>query len=64
MPGFINHAGKNSNIITLNISYNNNNIIMTTVRHIENPGIVITVYLNIFRHIEGHSAIFSHVKAY
>ena len=32
---------------------------MATVRHIENPGMVRTVYLGIFRHIQGHSAIFS-----
>ena len=32
--------------------------------HIENPGIVRTVYSGIFRHIQGHSAIFSHIQAY
>ena len=34
------------------------------MRHIENPGIVRTVYSGIFRHIQGHSAIFSHVQSY
>ena len=32
--------------------------------HIKNPGIVRTVYSGIFRPIQGHSAIFSHVQAY
>ena len=30
----------------------------------ENPGIVGTVYSGNFRHLQGHSAIFTHVKAY
>ena len=34
------------------------------VRHIENPDIVRTVYSVIFKHIQGHSALFSHVQAY
>ena len=34
------------------------------VRHVENPGMVKIVYSNIFRHIERHSAVFSHVQAY
>ena len=33
------------------------------IRHFENPGIVRTVYLSIFRHIQGHLTIFSHVQA-
>ena len=32
------------------------------MRHIENPGIVRTVYSGIFMYIKGHSAIFSHVQ--
>ena len=35
-----------------------------TVRHIENTGIIRTVYSGIFRHIQGHSAIISHAQAY
>ena len=31
------------------------------MRHIENPGIVKTVYSDIFRCIQGNSPIFSHV---
>ena len=34
------------------------------IRHVENLGIVRTVYLAIFRQIQGHSTIFSHVQAY
>ena len=33
-------------------------------RHIENAGIVRTVYSRIFRHIQGHSAIFGHGQIY
>ena len=33
------------------------------MRHIENPGIVRTVYSDIFKHIQGHSAILSHGQA-
>ena len=32
------------------------------VRHIENLGIIRTVYSDIFRHIQEHSATFSHVQ--
>ena len=32
--------------------------------HIKNPGVVRTVYSGIFRPVQGHSAIFSHVQAY
>ena len=32
--------------------------------HIENSGIVRTVYSRIFRDIQGHSAIFSQVQTY
>ena len=46
-----------------NISYNND-VIITISRHIEYPGIVRTVYSGILRHIQGHSAIFSHLQAY
>ena len=46
-----------------NISYNNNIVIIIS-RHIENSGIVKTVYSGIFRHIEEHSVIFSHAQAY
>ena len=34
------------------------------MRHVENLAIVRTVYSNIFKHIEGHLGIFSHVRAY
>ena len=34
------------------------------MRHIENPGIIKTVYSDIVRSIQGHSAILSHVLAY
>ena len=34
------------------------------MRHIENSGIVTTVYSAIFRHIQGHSDVFSYVQAY
>ena len=43
-----------------NISYN---VIVTISWHIENPGLVTTVYSGIFRHTRRHSAIFSHVLA-
>ena len=49
-------TGKNYNIVTL--------VITTISRHIEKPDIVITVYVGIFRHIQGHSAILSLVQAY
>ena len=41
-----------------------NNFVINISQHIENPGIVRTVYSCIFRPIQSHSAIFSHVKAY
>ena len=34
------------------------------MRHIENHDIIRTVVLGIFRHIQGHPAIFSPVQAY
>ena len=34
-----------------NISYNNNNVNITMSRHIENPGLVRTVFSGIFSHI-------------
>ena len=40
------------------------NIIITIPQHIENPCIVRAVHSGIFRHIQGHSAIFSHVQIY
>ena len=39
-------------------------VIITILRHIENPDIVRTVYSGIFRHIQEQSAILSHVQAY
>ena len=39
-------------------------LIFKMMRHIESPGIVRTVYSDIFRHIQGRAAIFSHVQAY
>ena len=41
-----------------------NNFIINISQHTENPGIVRTVYSCIFRPIQSHSAIISHVKAY
>ena len=43
-----------------NISCNSDNVNLTLSRHIENPGIVRTVYLSISSHIQ-NAAIFSHV---
>ena len=52
MPGRTNRVYKNSNTIT-NISCNNDNVIITILGDIENPGgIVITVYSGIFRDIQ------------
>ena len=51
-------------INNVTIIINNNNVIITILWHIENPGIVRTVYSGIFRHTEGHSAIFSHVQLF
>ena len=53
--GYISQAENNSN---------NNNVIITISQHIETPGIVRTVYSGFFKHIQVHSAIFSHVQAY
>ena len=50
--------------ILINISYNNDNVIIIISQYIENPGIVRTVDSGIFRHIQGHSAIFIHGQAY
>lgn len=38
--------------------------ISTIMSHIENPDIERTVYLDIFRHIQGHTKLFSHVQPY
>ena len=51
---------KNFNITN---KINFNNVIVTISRHIENPGIVGTVYSSICRHIQGHSVIFTHVQS-
>ena len=51
---------KNFNITN---KINFNNVIVTISRHIENPGIVGTVYSSICRHIQGHSVIFIHVQS-
>ena len=40
------------NFVYNNINNNDNNVVITILRHIESPGIVQTVYLCIFRHIE------------
>ena len=61
-PGCRNRAEKNSNTIT-SVSI----IIMLLwllLWHIENPGIVRTVYSGIFRYIQRDSAILNHVQAY
>ena len=47
-----------------NISYNNDNVVITISWYIENPGIVRTACFGIFRHIQEHSAIFNHGQAY
>ena len=78
-PGYINPAKKNSNIIAL-ITYNHGIFrtlsslipeayskpcqIFKTMRDIENPDKLSTVYSSMFRHIHGHSAIFSHGQVY
>ena len=36
---------------------------ISNMMYIEKPGLVRTEYSGIFRHIKGHSAIFSHVQA-
>ena len=66
-----NQANKKSNIIILVIitimlleTCSKFFQISKMIRHIENPGIVRTVYSGILRHILGHSAIFSYVQAY
>ena len=46
------------------VSYNKNNAIITTSRHIENPGIVRTVYSDIFSNIQPFSSILRKVKPY
>ena len=46
------------------ISYNNDNAIIKISRYIENPGLVRTVYSDISRHIQRHSAIFSYIQTY
>ena len=46
------------------ISYNNDNAIIKISRFIDNPGLVRTVYSDISKHIQGHSAIFSYVHTY
>ena len=45
-------------------SYNNNNVIITILPHIENPGIVTTLYSGIFRDIQQYSVIFRDIKTY
>ena len=78
-PGYINPAKKNSIIIAL-ITYNHGIFrtlsslipeayskpcqIFKTMRDIENPDKLSTVYSSMFRHIHGHSAIFSHGQVY
>ena len=39
-------------------------VIISISRHFENPEIVRTAYLSIFRRIQGYSTKFSHVQAY
>ena len=46
-----------------NISYNDN-VIITILHHIENSGIVRTVYSGIFRHIQQYSAMLGKVEGY
>ena len=62
MSGYTKRANKNSGYN--NISYNNDNAAITISWYTENPGIVRTVCFGIFRHIQGHSAIFNHGQAY
>ena len=64
MPGCTNRVYKNSNTI-INISCNNDNVIITILGDIENPGgIVITVYSGIFRDIQQYSVIFRNIERY
>ena len=44
--------------------YSNHCQIPKIMKHIENPGIIRTIHLGIFRHIQGHPAIFRDIKAY
>ena len=45
-------------------TYSNPCQISKMMRHIEKPGLVRTVYSNIFRDIQRYSAIFSHFQAF
>ena len=48
-----------------NTSYNNNSVIITIWRHIENPGIVrtvIQVFSGIFKVIKQYSGMFRHTE--
>ena len=64
VPGCTNRVYKSSNTI-INISCNNDNVIITISGDIENPGgIVITVYLGIFRDIQQYSTIFRNIERY
>ena len=44
--------------------YSNPFQISSMIRHIENTGIVKTVYSNIFKRIQGHSPIFIHAQGH
>ena len=60
-PRCTNRVNKNSdcnNISSTLVTIDD--VIITISRYIGNPDIVGTVYSGIFRHIQGHSAVFSH----
>ena len=42
----------------MSATYSKHCQISKMMRHIENPGIVITVYSDIFRYIQGHAELF------
>ena len=48
-------------IMLFNISYNNDNVIITISRHIQNPDIIRTA---IFRNIQQYSTMFTDIEEY
>ena len=62
MSGYKNRANKNSGYN--NISYNNDNVVITISWYIENPGIVRTACFGIFRNIQQYSTMVRHIEGY
>ena len=54
-------ADKNFNLITL-VTKKKKNVFITISRHIQNPGIIRTVYSDIIRDIHIHSGIFRNIQ--